>query len=155
MGKRILIVMLVLIVTGCVKTEILEGPEKTKTITVWDSDLKLHYDRLTDNRRTSKEEAQLEEVFIPEEQAAGEVAEEGQVRELPEVDLSIIEEGIAGDLKDKQAMDERESKKIGADEIEAEKIEERGGRGGAKWLTVLAGLAFFGGCFTSVKRRGK
>lgn len=157
MGKRIWTVSVVLLVTGCVQTEILEGPEKIKTITVWDSDLKLHYDRLTDNDRRKEVEGQIEEGAGRGEEITEEVvAEENRTGEIPEVDWDQIEEGIARDLRDKQVMDEKESKRIkGADEIEAEKIEEKGGAGGVKWLIVLAGLAFFGGCFTSIKRRGK
>lgn len=157
MGKRIFTVLIILVATGCVKTEILEGPEKTKTITVWDSDLKLHYDRLTDNGRRKKVEDQIVEGTGLEEESPEEaVGEEVQTGEVPEVAWSQIEEGIARDLRDKQVMDEEESKRIReADEIEVKKTEKKEGSGGGKWLIVLAGLVFFGGCFTSMKRRGK
>ncbi len=150
MEKRIMMVLLILLTGGCVQTEILEGPEKIKTITVWDSDLRLHYDRLTDDeRRKDKPQEENYEEAKAEESIQGEEIMEG---ELPQVDWSLIEEGIARDLRDKQLLDERESKRI----VEAKKVEEEheeGGSAGLRWLIALAGAAFLGVAFTSIKKR--
>jgi hypothetical protein len=152
MGKRIMMVLIILLTAGCVQTEILEGPEKIKTITVWDSDLRLHYDRLTDDGRGKDK---LQEEGYEGEKKVEEVVQDEEILggELPQVDWSLIEEGIARDLRDKQLLDESESKRI----MEAKKIEEEdqegGGSAGLKWLIALAGAAFLGGCFTSIKKR--
>ncbi|GLI55542.1 hypothetical protein PM10SUCC1_10560 [Propionigenium maris DSM 9537] len=151
MGKRMIMVLIILLAAGCVQTEILEGPEKIKTITVWDSDLRLHYDRLTDDGR-GKDKLQ-EEGYQEEEREESFEVEEILGGELPQVDWNLIEEGIARDLRDKQLLDERESKRI----MEAKKIEEKAqegeGSAGLKWLIALAGAAFLGGSFTSIKKR--
>lgn len=150
MGKRMMMVPIILLMVGCVQTEIIKGPEKIKTITVWDSDLRLHYDRLTDDRR-GKDRMQ-EEVYEEEKIEEDLQEEETSAGELPQVDWSLIEEGIARDLKDKQMLDEEESKRI----VEARKVEEEqeeGGTAGVGWLIALAGMAFLGGSFTSVKKR--
>ncbi len=151
MEKIVGVVLLILLAGGCVKTEILKGPEKIKTITVWDSDLRLHYDRLTDDRE-GRDRVQGE--GYQEEIEKSVEGKETTVGELPQVDLSLIEEGIARDLRDKQLLDERESKRIvEAGELEGEREQEGRGAAGLKWLIALAGGAFLGGSFTSIKKR--
>jgi len=156
MGKRMWIFAVVLIAAGCVKTEVLNKPDKIKTITVWDSDLKLHYDRLTDDTNNRRKEEGLAEPPVYEEKAEEALTEGMKERgalKIAELSWDEVEERISRDIKKKQIIDERESKRIeeigevSKEESEKERVPAR-----VKWIIVLAAFASFGGYFTSVKK---
>lgn len=118
MKKNLFLVLLVL--GGCVNNEIKEdAPAKTKSITVWSSDLKLNYDRLTD---------EVTEVKEREEEVTPEVQEIVREKELPEIERVEEKRSVpeAGDEELEVILKEDLAKKIVMDESLIKGIEESG-----------------------------
>ena len=150
---KFFLLLMIIILAGCVKTEVAENsPDKTKTITVWDSDLKLHYDRLNYDGNPVKG-ARMGENRIEEEIPEFYVDLVPVEMVVDEVPTDDIEDMLLTNLQEKIETDEVESKKS----EKLKKIEEKPERKKIPkkviWIVVLVGLASFGGYFTKIKKR--
>lgn len=149
--KKILLLM-VIILAGCVKTDVAEeSPDKTKTITVWDSDLKLHYDRLN-NEGNTENTARMGENRIEDEIPEFYVDLVPVDMVVDEVPTDAVEEMLIAQLQEKIEKDETESKKSEDLKGIEKKSERKKVPKKVVWIVVLVGLASFGGYFTKIKK---
>ena len=155
---KFFLLLIAAVLGGCVQTEIIgNNPDKIKTITVWSSDLKLNYDRLSDDERPRRKKVE-EEQEQPLEEAEEEVPEfwvelveiNKKGKELPTDDLDKL---IGAEVEKKVREDEEKTKKIKSVKESESEQEGRNGIPERKiWIVVLAALLSFGGYFTSVKK---
>lgn len=156
--KNIILGLILLNIVGCVHSEVGEGPEKMKSATVWNSDLRLNYDSVYEKEEKKDkvynyisdydEDYEVEEYIVTlktEEEAE-------KPLEVKEVDSSSINKLIEDQVSLKIKDDELKSKVL---EV-APKIEvDKRGSEKTKWLLLLASFTMLGGFYSTIKKKNK
>ena len=153
---KFFLLLISIIFGGCVQTEVVGGkPDKIKTITVWDSDLKLCYDRLTDDGNSKRRGRGVEgEEIIEEEIPEVWVDLVGINKEVDEVPTDDLDNLVRIEVEKKVKTDEGKSKKNEeVKEREEEPQKEKRAPEKIIWIIVLTALSSFGGYFASMKKK--